>query len=90
MRATAIPPKIRGRGGGVRVTATREKNPIVGPAPPPGRCQPIKTTIINEDKDDEIKEGDKSRDNKDNKGQRKSIFEGLKKEDFIKILIDIV
>ena len=68
MRAAAIPPKTREKGGGVRVTATREKNPIVGPALLSGKYQPIKIIIINKDKDNEIKERDKSRDNKDNKG----------------------
>ena len=85
-----MPPKTGGRGGGVRATATREKNPAVGPAPPPGRCQPIKTTIINEDEDDEIEEGDKSGDDKDDEGQRKPIFEGLEEEDLTGMLIDVV
>ena len=68
MRAAAVPLKTGGRGGGVRATATREKNPIVGPAPLPRRYQPIKTIIINENKDNEMEKGDKSGDNKDNKG----------------------
>ena len=68
MRAAAIPPKTGGRGGGIRATATREKNPVVGPALPPRRCQLINTIIINEDKNNKIEERDKSGDNKDNKG----------------------
>ncbi|KAK4159679.1 hypothetical protein QBC43DRAFT_293699 [Cladorrhinum sp. PSN259] len=59
-----MPPKMGGRGGGKRATAIR-KSPVIGLAPLPGRSQPTRTTLINEE-DEEMEEGaDKSGDNED-------------------------
>jgi len=40
----------------------------MGPALSPGKYQSIKIIIINKDKNNEMEEGDESRDNKDNEG----------------------
>jgi hypothetical protein len=61
----------------------------VGPTPPPGRSQPIRTTII--DEDDEMEErDDESGDDEDDEGQRKPLFEGLEEEDIAGMLMDLI
>ncbi|KAK4158658.1 hypothetical protein QBC43DRAFT_294852 [Cladorrhinum sp. PSN259] len=59
-----MPPKMGGKGGGKRATATR-KSPAIGLAPLPGRSQLTRTTLIDEE-DEEMEEGaNKSGDNED-------------------------
>ncbi|KAK4158630.1 hypothetical protein QBC43DRAFT_294884 [Cladorrhinum sp. PSN259] len=86
-----MPPKTGGRGGGKRATATR-KSSAVRLAPLPGRSQPTRTTLI--DEDEEMEEGaDKSGDDEDedeDKGGQRKFLEGLEEEGIAGLLMDLV
>ncbi|KAK4163654.1 hypothetical protein QBC43DRAFT_335070 [Cladorrhinum sp. PSN259] len=86
-----MPPKTGGRGGGKRATATR-KSSAVGLAPLPGRSQPTRTTLI--DEDEEMEEGaDESGDDEDedeDEGGQRKFLEGLEEEGIAGLLMDLV
>ncbi|KAK4158966.1 hypothetical protein QBC43DRAFT_294522 [Cladorrhinum sp. PSN259] len=87
-----MPPKTGGRGGGKRATATR-KSPAVGLAPLPGRSQPTRTTLMDEE-DEEMEEGaDKSGDDKDkdeDEEVQRKLLEGLEEKGIAGLLMDLV